>query len=469
MTAQLDRWGGFAAVAFLLIAPIYWLPLLPDPLVTAAKMALFGAALLLAALVLWRQKEIGDAAKLIGVFIVFLLVASVVGLAQTGTSGAIRHLQTIALPACGLLIGFASWRFLAAHGLRIYVVCMTVIAVFAWFCSVAFYGNDGGFAYLRTGWSGSLAYAAVIALVFMGLSTPKRSIVLWGLCYGLITASMLYYGGRAAALFPILAYAIVLMIGGIGPRVRNAGLAVGVFVVVMLAPFTMKEVVFFYQHQIATQTTAASSVPATDPPTNTPAVPAQSPPPAKPTPKAMPPATPSLTGAIERQLRIVHDNRPDYINIFDRVTSGRIGLVVEAWGLIKEKPITGYGFTAPEETGLWKGALVHNEWLKAWYQGGPLYLAGVLVMFAAFGACAWRADRLSDVTGFPPIFRAIVLFQLFTSMVEPNSIIGVFYKSSPLWVLLGAATWIALVKYRRSRLPTAGSRLLDPLSTREGA
>ena len=112
--------------------------------------------------------------------------------------------------------------------------------------------------------------------------------------------------------------------------------------------------------------------------------------------------------------------------------------------------MTGWGFTDHRKTGLWKSdSIVHNEWLKAWYQGGPLYLAGVSLVFLSLAFFAWRADGLSAATGFPPIFSVIILCQFFTSMVEPNSIIGVFYKSSPLWVLLGSATWIAISYGRR--------------------
>lgn len=390
-TNRLGGLAGLTAVAFLVLAPIYRFPAVPGQLIALIKLTLFFGAIALSSVVLWKRRDLAAGLKIVVSFAIFLVATSIVGLVQSDTSGAIRHLQTIVWPALGLLIGFSVWQYFAETGLRYYAIAMTVVAAAAWLCSALWYHDVGGLAYLRTGWSGSLAYASVIALVLMGLSTTARSMALWGGCYAIITSSQLYLGGRAGLFFPIAAYLIVLMVGFLGPRVRNRVITLAIFGAIVLAP-------------------AGWSI-----------------------------------DAVEAQLRIVDKANSNYVSVLDRITSGRIGLIYEAIDLIEQRPLTGWGFTDYRKTGLWKSeSIVHNEWLKAWYQGGPLYFAGVSLVFLSLAFFAWRADGLSAVTGFPPIFSVIVLCQFFTSMVEPNSIIGVFYKSSPLWVLLGAATSIAI-------------------------
>lgn len=385
---QLSALAGLAAIAFLVLAPIYRFPAVPGQVIALVKLALFFGAVALSAVFLWARRDLADAFKIAATFAVVLVSASVVGLVQSDTLGIIRHLQTIALPVLSLLIGFASWRYFAEQGLRYYAIAMTAVAAVGWLCSALLYHDVGGLAYLRTGWSGSLAYASVIALAFMGLSSSARSVALWGGCYAIIASSQLYLGGRAGLLFPIAASLIVLMFGFLGPRCRNSTLVVAIFLAISLGSTTS----FLSSFRVATEN---------------------------------------------------DDGR--YVNVMDKITSGRLGLIYEALDLIEQRPLTGWGFTDHRKTGLWKSeSIVHNEWLKAWYQGGPLYLAGVAFVFLSLAFFAWRADHLSAITGFPPVFTVIVLCQLFTSMVEPNSIIGVFYKSSPFWILMGAATWIAI-------------------------
>lgn len=387
-TDSLPAMAGLTAAAFLVVAPIYRFPAVPETLIASIKLALCFGAIAISVVALWKQRDLPDALKIVAAFAIFLIAASFIGLVQSDTSGAIRHLKTIALPATGLLIGFAVWQYFAAKGLRYYAIAMTVAAGVAWLCSALWYHDVGGLAYLRTGWSGSLAYASVVTLVLMGLSTSTRSIVIWGGCYAIIASSQLYIGGRAGLLFPIAASLIVLMFGFLGPRCRNSTLVVAIFLAISLGSTTS----FLSSFRVATEN---------------------------------------------------DDGR--YVNVMDKITSGRLGLIYEALDLIEQRPLTGWGFTDHRKTGLWKSeSIVHNEWLKAWYQGGPLYLAGVAFVFLSLAFFAWRADHLSAITGFPPVFTVIVLCQLFTSMVEPNSIIGVFYKSSPFWILMGAATWIAI-------------------------
>lgn len=385
-TESLPDFVGLTAVAFLVLAPIYRFPAVPEPVIAVAKFAVFVGAVALSAVVLWKRRDLADAFKIVATFVIFLVAASIIGLVQSDISGAIRHLKTIALPASGLLVGFAVWKYFAAKGLRYYTVAMSAVAAVAWLCSALWYHDVGGLAYLRTGWSGSLAYASVIALVLMSLSTSTRHIVLWAGCYAVIASSQLYLGGRAGLLFPVAAYLIVLIFGFLGPRFRNSSLAVAIFLAVSLG---------------------------------------------------------SSPSSLLSSFRVATENDDGrYVNVMDKVASGRIGVIYEALDLIKQRPLTGWGFTDHRKTGLWKDSIVHNEWLKAWYQGGPFYVAGVTLVFLSLAFFAWRTDGLSPTTGFPPIFSVIILCQFFTSMVEPNSIIGVFYKSSPLWVLLGAATWI---------------------------
>lgn len=419
-TNRLGGLAGLTAVAFLVLAPIYRFPAVPGQLIALIKLTLFFGAIALSSVVLWKRRDLAGGLKIVVSFAIFLVAASIVGLVQSDTSGAIRHLQTIVWPALGLLIGFSVWQYFAETGLRYYAIAMTVVAAAAWLCSALWYHDVGGLAYLRTGWSGSLAYASVIALVLMGLSTTARSMALWGGCYAIITSSQLYLGGRAGLLFPIAAYLIVLMAGFLGPRIRNGAIALAIFGAIILAPAGLSMARSVISPKVSI--TATTSAPKADP--------------AKP--------KPSPIDAIEAQLRIVDKANSNYVSVLDRITSGRIGLIYEAIDLIEQRPLTGWGFTDHRKTGLWKDSIVHNEWLKAWYQGGPLYLAGVTLVFLSLAFFAWRTDGLSPATGFPPIFSVIILCQFFTSMVEPNSIIGVFYKSSPLWVLLGSATWIAI-------------------------
>src|SRR5690606_5399820 len=140
------------------------------------------------------------------------------------------------LPASGMLVGIAVWKYCEAKGLRYYTVAMSAVAAVAWLCSAFWYHDVGGLAYLRTGWSGSLAYASVIALVLMGLSSSVRSVALWGGCYAVIASSQLYLGGRAGLLSPVVAYLIILMAGFLGPRIRNGAIILAIFAAVVLAP-----------------------------------------------------------------------------------------------------------------------------------------------------------------------------------------------------------------------------------------
>src|SRR5690606_23936455 len=115
-----------------------------------------------------------------------------------------------------------------------YAIAMTAVAAVGWLCSAFWYRDVGGLAFLRTGWSGSLAYASVIALVLMGLSSSVRSVALWGGCYAVIASSQLYLGGRAGLLSPVVAYLIILMAGFPGPRFRNSILVVAIFLAISL-------------------------------------------------------------------------------------------------------------------------------------------------------------------------------------------------------------------------------------------
>lgn len=420
-TDKMPILAGVTAIAFLILAPIYRFPVVPGQVIALVKPALFFGAVALSTVFVWTRRDLADAFKIAAIFAILLAASSIIGLLQSDVPGIIRHLQTITLPALALLIGFASWRYFAEKGLRYYAFAMTVAAAVGWLCSAFWYHDVGGLAYLRTGWSGSLAYASVIALVLMGLSSSVRSVALWGGCYAVIASSQLYLGGRAGLLSPVVAYLIILMAGFLGPRIRNGAITLAIFAAVVLAPSSIgvaKSVI------VATSNISSST-------------------------KEPGGESSTVLDAIEMQLRIVDGAHPNYVNVVDRITSGRLGLIYEALDLIEQRPLTGWGFTDHRKTGLWKSeSIVHNEWLKAWYQGGPLYLAGIAFVFLSLAFFAWRADHLSAITGFPPVFTVIVLCQLFTSMVEPNSIIGVFYKSSPFWILMGAATWIA-IRYRR--------------------
>src|SRR5690606_33603104 len=223
-------------VAFLVLAAVYRFPAVPETFIANIKLALFFGAITISVVTLWMRRDLADALKIVAAFAIVLVAASIIGLVQSDASGAIRHLKTIALPATGLLIGFAVWQYFAAQGLRYYAIAMTVAAAIAWLCSALWYHDVGGLAYLRTGWSGSLAYASVIALVLMGLSTTARSMALWGGCYAIIASGQLYIGGRAGLLFPIAAYLIVLMVGFLGPRVRNGIITLAIFGAIVLAP-----------------------------------------------------------------------------------------------------------------------------------------------------------------------------------------------------------------------------------------
>jgi len=311
-TNRLGGLAGLTAVAFLVLAPIYRFPAVPGQLIALIKLTLFFGAIALSSVVLWKRRDLAGVLKIVVSFATFLVAASIVGLVQSDISGISRHLQTIAWPALGLLIGFAVWQYFAAKGLRYYAIAMTAIAAAAWLCSALWYHDVGGLAYLRTGWSGSLGYAAIITLAMMGISPSVRTVALWAGCYFIIGASQVYYGGRAGLFFPIFAYLIVLMFGRLGPRIRNATLTITLFASILLTPYAFT--------LIGTALDKAAYVAQ-----NVSLVPA---PAFAGTPQLA--NTSPILESLRQKFRIARHSDERYINLYDRLMGGRLALMYEA-------------------------------------------------------------------------------------------------------------------------------------------
>lgn len=383
-----------ALVLYLILAPVYWLPGISIELMSLLKLGLFAAV---AGLAVMRLPGLWGANRFFVVvtpWLGLLVATAIPGVLQTENEYLPSFAFDFAMISLAMFVGFV---LVASRGplrkyLAAYVCGLAIISAVSIFVTAPTMTRDGdevliaagGFAPGRTGWSNGIAFAGVIALLLCASARGSLGKALFALAFAGVASSQIYFGGRSGFIAPILAFgAAVFVLGVTGGKSRIMwGVMFGLVATLAWGLYSQE---------------------------------------------------------IESAFRLDRQVTTVYSSQWDAILSGRLSNWQLALQLIGQRPLFGYGFNDWSESGNWGNYFVHNEWLKFTYQGGIFYALMWAVFVASLLKTAREADRVAIHSGSVPVFTAVILTALVITFSEPNTLIGVFQKSAPLWVVIGGA------------------------------
>jgi O-antigen ligase len=117
--------------------------------------------------------------------------------------------------------------------------------------------------------------------------------------------------------------------------------------------------------------------------------------------------------------------------------SGRLPLWQDTWEMIRERPITGYGFLSYRDYGpqLFNVRVVHahNEWLHIWFSLGLVGVVLAAGVYFAYLRSAWKLLRSSRATGHAELALALLAIALVRGVTEAD-LLGLVF-SLPLLLM----------------------------------
>jgi O-antigen ligase len=122
--------------------------------------------------------------------------------------------------------------------------------------------------------------------------------------------------------------------------------------------------------------------------------------------------------------------------------SGRLPLWQDTWEMIRERPITGYGFLSYRDYGpqLFNVRVVHahNEWLHIWFSLGLVGVVLAAGVYFAYLRSAWKLLRSSRATGHAALALALLAMALVRGVTEAD-LVGLVFSLPLLLVAIAPA------------------------------
>lgn len=129
----------------------------------------------------------------------------------------------------------------------------------------------------------------------------------------------------------------------------------------------------------------------------------------------------------------------NYVEETDVTTlTGRTALWMKTWEMIRDRPITGYGFLSFRDHGPqdWEQRTVHghNEWLTQWFQLGLVGLLCTIAIYVSYFRCLGGAP--------PSRMRELGLCLLVYMLIEGSAIAEPHGLMFPLTMMLLLTMWV---------------------------
>ena len=140
----------------------------------------------------------------------------------------------------------------------------------------------------------------------------------------------------------------------------------------------------------------------------------------------------AMYGSVAAYLDSYEDNTKEVATL-----TGRTVLWAEAWQMIEDHPLVGYGFLSFRDYGPqdWdvRTSHGHDEWLTQWFQLGGVGVVLTLAIYVSYLRAFWRSSRSAR--------RQLGLSLLLYMLVEGLTIAEPFGLMFPLTMMLVLAVW----------------------------
>lgn len=238
--------------------------------------------------------------------------------------------------------------------------------------------SSSGFGGYRTGWSNSLFLYVPFLLFYLMQTRDKKKKILCIAALGGIVASQMLSGGRSGFVSSILAFLI-------------------------FTKFNIKGILILFLALFVTYQLVS-------------------------------------VNTLERFFRASDEQIENKAgeNKLDKISSGRLEGYQSGLKLFDESPLWGHGFGA--STTLTGYSIdIHNTWLKRLVDGGVLFVIPLVLLFYNFYKSAIKNIKLKGLNrNYLVLFRTLFFLSLFISMGEPNYLIGSFQGEAFFWALTGS-------------------------------